>query len=272
MRPDLSVAAGICVVTGQLLALGEFASLFHTLAAFFSVALISAAILAFNDFFDVASDLINAPDRPIPSGMISKNGALFLSIILTLVGLTLGFLISREALLTALILLIIGMLYNWKLKKTGFWGNLMVSFSVGMTFIYGGVTVGLPFEKTVLFFGLLAAALDLGEEITADAMDIKGDLEIKSNSLAIKYGKEFALRVSGFIFSFVVLLTLIPFLLGWFQLILILPFLFMDAVIIYSVFQIHRSKGTEARRFIKWIYRGSTATILIFILMRLILF
>lgn len=71
IRPDLSIAAGICVLTGQLLALGEMSTPVQALSGFFSVALISGAILALNDCLDVASDRINAPHRPIPSGMIS---------------------------------------------------------------------------------------------------------------------------------------------------------------------------------------------------------
>lgn len=58
----------------------------------------------------------------------------------------------------------------------------MVSFSVGKTFICGGVSVDLPFQTSVLFFGLIAALIDLGEEIFADAMDIMGGKLISSNS------------------------------------------------------------------------------------------
>ena len=58
-----------------------------------------------------------------------------------------------------------------------------------MTFIYGGMSVGLPFDKSIWFFAILAALIDLGEEIAADSMDMQGDILISSNSLAIKYGK-----------------------------------------------------------------------------------
>jgi len=125
--------------------------------------------------------------------------------------------ISISALMFSIALAVIGFLYNRKLKKSGLLGNILVSFSVGMTFIFGGLTVELPFHKMVIFFSLIAALIDLGEEIAADAMDIKGDLLINSNSIAIKYGKETALKISGLIFFFVVLLTSIPFLLKWFS-------------------------------------------------------
>lgn len=269
IRPDLSVAAGICVVTGQLLALGTMSTPVQFLSGFFSVALISGAILALNDCLDVASDTINAPHRPIPSGMISKNAAFVLSFVLLFAGLILSAVTGWLSLAAGVVLAIVGNLYNWKFKKTGLPGNMMVSFSVGMTFVYGGITVGLPLEKTVLFFGLLAAMLDLGEEIAADAMDMEGDKEINSNSLAIKFGRATALRISSSIFAFVIILTIIPFVAGWFALQYFIPFIFMDAIIIYSVINLLKSKGDEGRGYIKWIYRSSTAAIFVFLIMRL---
>ena len=112
----------------------------------------------------------------------------------------------------------VGFLYNRKFKKSGLPGNIMVSFSVGMTFIYGGVSVEMPFNRIVWFFAVIAALIDLGEEIAADAMDMAGDRLIHSNSLAIRHGSRTALRVSGGIFFLVIGLTVVPFLLQWFAL------------------------------------------------------
>ncbi len=144
----------------------------------------------------------------------------------------------------------------------------MVSFSVGMTFIYGGVSVGLPFNTVVLVFGIIAALIDLGEEIAADAMDMQGDLLINSNSLAIKYGKDSALKISGYIFIFVIILTSIPFILKWFSIIYLLPIAIMDISIAYSAMKLLKSRNDEGRTYIRWIYLGATLGLLIFILMR----
>ena len=270
IRFELPLAAGICVVLGQLFAMGKLPE-FHTiLSGFLSVFFISASILVSNDYFDIDTDKINAPHRPIPSNLITPSGALILALSLLAAGLATSFAININAFILSVILTIIGFLYNRKFKKFGLLGNLMVSFSVGMTFVYGGITVGLPFEKTVLFFGLLAAALDLGEEIAADAMDMEGDKEINSNSIAIKFGWGMALRISSGIFAFVMVLTVIPFAMGWFEPVYLIPFIVMDGVIIYSVVNLLRSKGDEGRANIKWIYRSSTAAILAFLVMKLL--
>jgi geranylgeranylglycerol-phosphate geranylgeranyltransferase len=146
----------------------------------------------------------------------------------------------------------------------------MVSFSVGMTFIFGGASVGLPFQKAVLYFGLIAALIDLGEEIAADAMDVKGDQLIKSNSLAIKYGKSTALKISCFIFLLVILLSSIPFLLQWFRIIYLIPIGILDILIAYPALKLLRSKNEEGRKHIRWIYLGAILGILVFIIMRIV--
>ncbi len=269
IRFELPLAAGICVMLGQLFALGKFAPLSLTLAAAVSVFLISASILVSNDYFDVETDKINAPHRPIPSALVTSEEALILAVFLLISGLILSFTISIEALLFSTGLAIIGLLYNRKFKKHGLTGNLMVSFSVGMTFIFGGLSVGLPFNKVVLFFALIAALVDLGEEIAADSMDVKGDLLINSNSIAIKYGKEKALRLSAFIFVLVILLSLIPFLLGWFSLIYLFPIAVMDIFIGFSTYKLIRSKNERGRKYIRLLYLGATFGLFTFLLMRL---
>jgi geranylgeranylglycerol-phosphate geranylgeranyltransferase len=270
IRFELPLAAGICVVLGQLFALGRFAPFYLTLSAALSVFLISASILVSNDYFDVETDRINAPHRPIPSKAVTSNEAMLLAVFLLLAGLILSFTISVEALLFSIGLTVIGLLYNRKFKRNGLAGNLMVSFSVGMTFIFGGLSVGLPLNKIVLFFALIAALVDLGEEIAADSMDVKGDLLIDSNSIAIKYGKEKALRLSVFIFVFVILLSFIPFLLKWFKLIYLIPIAVMDIFIGISTYKLIKSKNEEGRKYIRLLYLGATFGLFIFLFMRLI--
>ncbi len=255
---------------GQLLALGEFASAIISLFGFFSVFFISASILVMNDVIDVESDKVNAPHRPIPSGEVTPNEALIFSIVLLFSGIVLSYLISFLSFMIAILLAVIGYLYNRHFKKSGLFGNILVSFSVGMTFVFGGATVGLPLNKIVLFFGLISALIDLGEEIAADAMDIKGDLLIDSKSIAIKFGKKTALKISGVIFLIVVLLTFIPIILQWFSIIYLLPILIMDFFIIYPAVRLQYSKNDEGRKFIRWIYLGATFGIIVFLIMRLL--
>lgn len=100
-RFELPFAAGISVLLGQLLALGRFPSLTEIGLGFGSVFCISAAALILNDYFDIESDRINAPERPLPSGLVSPRDVIVLTIVVTLLGLALSYLISAAALLLA---------------------------------------------------------------------------------------------------------------------------------------------------------------------------
>lgn len=269
IRFELPFSAGVCVVMGQMLALGNFPSIYLTLAAFFAVFSISASILVSNDYYDVETDKINAPFRPLASNTVTLNEAKILSIFLLTAGLFLSYLISFAALLISIILMIIGFMYNRYYKKSGLQGNIMVSFSVGMTFIYGGVSVGQPFHKAVVFFALIAALIDLGEEIAADVMDMEGDLLINSNSVAIKYGRDTALKTSVFIFLLVVLLSFIPFIMKWFPVIYLIPILIMDFFILYPAVKLLKSGNENGRKYIRTIYLGATLGLVIFLVMRM---
>ena len=270
MRFELPFSAGICTVMGQLLAKGEFSSFSVTVSGFLSIFLISASILVLNDCFDVETDKINAPHRPIPSNLVTTIQAFIFSISLLSAGIILSWLIGLIPMLISIGLVIVGFLYNRYFKKSGLPGNMMVSFSVGMTFIYGGATIGLPFNKFVLFFGLIAALIDLGEEVAADSMDIHGDLLINSKSIAIKYGRQRVVQISRSIFLTVILLTVIPFILNWFPFIYLLPIGIMDFSIAFSFWRFSNSKGEEGRKYIRWIYLGATFGLIIFLAMRLI--
>ncbi|MCC6549913.1 MAG: UbiA family prenyltransferase [Ignavibacteriaceae bacterium] len=268
MRPELPFSAGLCVVMGQIFALGGVADLDVTLYGFFSIFLISAAILVLNDYFDIESDKVNSPHRPIPSGAVTPPEALIWAIVLFLAGIGLSFLLGMTAFVTALAVALVGFLYNRKYKKSGLPGNLMVSFSVGMTFIYGGISVGMPFHHTAWFFGLIAALVDLGEEIAADAMDAEGDKLINSKSIAIRYGRKTALTISSVLFSFVLILSVVPFLLGWFPLIYLIPVGIMDISIGWCTLRLLKSNGDEGRKHIRNLYLGATAGILVFLVMQ----
>jgi len=269
IRFELPFSAGVCVVMGQMLALGEFTSIPVTVFGFTSVFLISASILVLNDYFDVETDKINAPSRPIPSGLVPPAEALSFSLLLLLAGIFTSYLININVLLISIALAVIGFLYNRYFKKTGLPGNLMVSFSVGMTFVYGGASVGLLFQKAVLFFGLIAALIDLGEEIAADAMDINGDKLINSNSLAIKFGGPTAIKISVCIFFLVILLSFVPFILNWFPIIYLVPVGIMDILIAHPALKLLKSQNENCRKLIRWIYLGAITGIIIFIIMRL---
>ena len=269
-RFELPFSAGVCVILGEILALGKVPTGREMTLGFLSVFLISATSLILNDYFDLESDKINAPQRPLPAGLVTKRDVVLLSCGATILGFITSFLLSFQALLVVILAWAVGFLYNWRFKKTGLLGNLMVSFSVGMTFIFGGIAVDRPFEMAVWFFGIFALLINAGEEIAADAMDVEGDRKAGSRSLPVLFGRENVIRISASIFFLVIVISFLPFLLGWMEWLYAIPFLFMDGVILFSTIKLSDSSLANRRMYIRWIYLSASLAILVVIVTRML--
>jgi geranylgeranylglycerol-phosphate geranylgeranyltransferase len=231
---------------------------------------VSATSLILNDYFDIEIDRINAPERPLPAGLVNKQDVLILSIVVTLLGFITAYQISLQALLVVIVVWAVGFLYNWRFKKAGLIGNLMVSFSVGMTIIYGGIAAGKASEIIVWYFAALVFLIDLGEEIAADAMDIEGDRQAGSRSIALRRGRENALKISALIFLLVVATSSAPFVFGWLEWIYLLPFVLMDGVILFATSKLLDLRIPDRRRYIRWIYLSGLGALIILISIRML--
>ena len=91
LRPELPFAAGISVIIGEIITLGKLPSLSELFLGFMWGFFLSGSAMILNDFFDIEVDKINAPNRPLPSGLISSNTALVFTIIISLLGLIISF-------------------------------------------------------------------------------------------------------------------------------------------------------------------------------------
>lgn len=269
LRFELSFAAGTCVVLAEVLALGGLPTWREGVFGFLAVFCVAAAVLALNDWFDIETDRINAPSRPLPAGLVTKREALTLSVAVALFGCVAAMMIGVEAFIAACAMLLLGVLYNWKLKRYGLFGNLVVGFSVGMSFIFGGISVGNPFEPVVLFLAAMTMFVDLGEEIAADALDLEGDRKTGSRSLAVVLGPEKAMRIAGAIFALVIAGSAAPFAAGWFGWMYLPPIIAFDAVVAWSVWRLLDPRTPRKLRYIRRIYLAGTAMLLALIAIRL---
>lgn len=270
-RPELPLAAGVSVVLGQLLALGALPALRQVALGFTAVFCLSAAALILNDYFDLETDRINAPQRPLPAGLVTPTEVVILSIVVTLTGLLLAALTGPLTLVVALLVWLAGFLYNWRLKQTGLPGNLLVSFSVAMTFVYGGIVVGQMAVPMLWYFAVTALLIDLGEEIAGDALDAAGDQVAGSRSLALLLGPKVALRISAVCFGLVVLGSAVPFWQGWLPWVYLLPIGLMDGMIVVAGWQLVMARETAVqRRAMRVIYLSGLAAMVLIIVMQLL--
>lgn len=168
--------------------------------------LINLGAFALNDYFDVEADRANnRKERPIVSGEINPQNAGIFGWAMLFVGSLIGFLINFEAGIIALLFGSASFAYNWKLKDIAVAGNLFISMSMGISFVFGGVVAGfsvahIPIELAVLSIG--SAGAGFGREIVKSVQDAKGDKEARnSKTLPILIGKDNSLRIAAFGFA-----------------------------------------------------------------------
>ncbi len=271
LRPELLIAAGVCVIIGEIITLGKLSSPSEISLGFLWGFFLSGPAIILNDLFDIEVDRVNAPKRPLPSGLISMSTVIIFTIITTLIGLTVSFFIGKSAVILYLIFWIIGFLYNWKLKEFGLLGNLSVSSSVAITIILGAIVVGDPWNKIVGIFTLIVFLLNLGEEIAADAMDIEGDKQRNIKSIAILYGRKNALRISAFLFIIAIVLSFLPFIWGLFGIVYLIIISLMDILILFFTIKLIKSKSIETGHvLIRKIYLSGLLGMILIILSRIV--
>jgi geranylgeranylglycerol-phosphate geranylgeranyltransferase len=248
IKPELPVAAGICVVVGQALGLGGMPEAGLALLGFLIGFLISGAEMVSNDLFDLEVDKVNHPERPLPSGQVSAKEVIALTVLLSLGGLLIAAFQGTSVLMFTVFIWALGMLYNWRLKSLGLPGNAIVAFSVGATFVLGGMMADRLDSGLVWTFALMAALFDLAEEVSGGVMDAEGDALRGSRSLAILYGRKVALTAVTVLFSAFIVLGIIPYVTGWLDLPYLVLILMADAAVIYLVTRLWRSEAPEQGR------------------------
>jgi len=266
LRPELPFAAGICVIIGEIITLGKFPSFSELFLGFLWGFFLSGPAMILNDFFDIEVDRVNVPHRPLPSGLISPRTVIVFTIITTLIGLGASFFIDRLAVLLYIIFWVIGFLYNWKLKEKGLLGNLLVSSSVSITIILGGIVVGEPWNKGVAIFSLMIFLFNLGEEIAADAMDIEGDKKRNIKSLAILIGRKNALRISTSLFVIEIVLSYLPVFWGLFGISYLIIISITNIMTLFFGIKLIKSRTTEKGRiYIRRLYLSVLSGMLLII-------
>ncbi|MDD1712840.1 MAG: UbiA family prenyltransferase, partial [Methanoregulaceae archaeon] len=217
-----------------------------------------------NDYFDRDVDRINLPSRPLPSGRITGTELWILFFLFTAAGLVAAGFLGPLVLALTGILWGIAFLYNMKIKESGFYGNLIVATCLGMIFILGGIIAG-AVNGVVLTFAALAFFFDLGEEIASDAMDLKGDEVRSSESLAKRWGRDRAMRLSGIMFLLFFVLTLLPFLAGWLGYTYLILIGFADLFMLWCSLALMRSRiPDEGRLQIRRLYLAWGVFVIVF--------
>jgi len=206
-RPGNAVVGGVAALVGGYL--GGSLGLAAVVAAVATV-LGTGAGNAVNDYYDAEIDALNRPERPIPSGRLSRRGAALLAVsfFLGALILTLAFLPPLAIVIgVANLVLLVG--YSSHLKRMPLVGNVVVAYLTGSAFLFGGAAVE-GVEFTIVLFALAALA-NLGREIVKDIEDMEGDAEEGARTLPVIWGERRALAVASVAVGVGVVLSPLPY-------------------------------------------------------------
>ncbi|MHA2297224.1 MAG: geranylgeranylglycerol-phosphate geranylgeranyltransferase [Candidatus Hodarchaeales archaeon] len=230
LRPFNSVLAGLGAIVCAISSIGtdpDVANLFADnfiplIIAGIACGFITAGGYVINDYFDYEIDKVNQPQRSIPSGAMSQNEAKIYAYVLFLLGFIIAFFIRPVPPLPfdplAVFLAFIGIVgvyaYSYKLKKTGFVGNITVSSWTALPFLYGGVVVQNYIKMWVPI--VFVFTLSVGREIIKDVEDMEGDAVGGMRSLPMRIGVNKATIIALAWLLALLLLTPIPFIIKWY--------------------------------------------------------
>jgi len=211
---------------------------------FFSMALITSAGFAINDYFDRESDAIINPKRPIPAGTLTLKQVIAISSILFTVGLGLTYWLPPLSFAILAVDSIVLVLYSYIVKKkSGFIANIIVGILTGTAFMYGQAAVS--GTVTMISFSLYPIAFGtIGGNVLRDVVSVEGDAKVGYPTLPQKIGNYNASKVGAFFFFLTGLLAPLPFFSGNFTIFYLPLILVWSILLIYSSVRLFISGST----------------------------
>ncbi len=210
------------------------------------VVFIAAGGYVINDYYDVETDAVSKPWRPIIRGVVGRGEARVLAYILFVSGLLLSLFYSLYVLIFTIISAWLVHEYSRWIKKTGFIGNVAVSVESAATILFGGFFASVQYNKYVPFIVFIpvfyAFLLVLGREIIKGIEDVEGDSRAGIYTLAVTIGPRKAAVFASILLLLVVGISPIPWLSGIYNNLYLVLALGVDATIIYSIAVLINSK------------------------------
>lgn len=241
------IMMGFAVIIGEFMSLGPAMPVYSATVGFLVGFSLVAGSMAINDILDVDIDRINNPSRPIPSRRVSKTGAAAFAVVALVLGLLLASVLSSLNLAIAILAVILMLYYNRFGKRTGLFGNAVVSANLAIPFIFGGAVGGV--KSSLYVFALIAFVAGMGREVIKGMADIAGDSKRGVRTLAVSKGLDVAAKTGAVFFVVAVLLSAIPATLGLVSWLYVPPVLVCDLGFIYSAYSIVKdpSSGNALR-------------------------
>jgi geranylgeranylglycerol-phosphate geranylgeranyltransferase len=268
LRPVNCTMIGFAVLVGAFVSKPLSVSPAQLALGFSTGFLICAYSMAVNDIYDLEVDRVNRPERPLPSGMVSVQGAYRLSLVALAAGIACSVLsLSPWAIAIASLYAFLSWLYNSRGKQTGLGGNAIVASSLAIPFVYGGVVSGGSITGSLLLMMALTAFFaGVGREVVKAMADVEGDEKRGVRSVARRRGLRSASGVGAAFFLLAVGTSWIPFLAGLANKAYTVGVLVPDVIFVYLAAAIvTKPSPANAYRIKNLALAGMTVGLLVFI-------
>jgi geranylgeranylglycerol-phosphate geranylgeranyltransferase len=218
------------------------------LLIFFSMAFITSAGFAINDYFDRESDAVIKPNRPLPSGALSSKQVVAVSSGLFAAGLIMAFFINWLSFTIIAVDSVLLLIYSMLVKRrSGFTANVLVGILTGTAFIYGQATISTPPTINLVSLSLYPIAFGtIGGNVLRDILSLDGDMKIGYPTLPQKIGISKSTKLAAVFFTLTGLLAPLPYILGKFSVYYLLVILLWSVLLIYSSVRLAASDSTAS--------------------------
>jgi geranylgeranylglycerol-phosphate geranylgeranyltransferase len=232
------------IIAGGLDSLSEWMQLVPGAVAVFAFIVGGNSL---NDYLDRDIDKVAHPERPIPSGQMTPEQVRSISIAAFVVSIVAALFLDIYGLLIVIVAVALMISYELWSKKLGLVGNITIGVLTGMLFLLGGAIVG---DMTRVWVIALVSGLGtMGREIIKDVQDMAGDFD--RNTLPKRIGARNASIVAAITLLVAMVLTPLPYLLGYFTAPYLAPILVTDAMFIYAA-AVQFQNPRNGQRFAKY--------------------
>ena len=258
IRPHNLLVIFLTTLIGYVVGKGGLALGLGYVYASLAAVLVAAGGYVINDYYDIGTDSIVKPWRPIPSGRVSPSQAYRLAHILIAAGIALSMPLGFAATVFVAVNSLLVYEYSRWIKRTGMPGNIVVAYNSAATILLGGMAASSDdVAALVLVPAFIAFLLVLAREIVKGIEDVEGDAANCYLTLPVVAGPRKAAQAAAVMLAVVVALSILPLFAGYG-----LPYAVLagavDALSVYSALLLLRSRDGElikaaarARRYLK---------------------
>ena len=194
IRVDKPLASAIFMLSGVYLVGGLSALLsFTALRAALATIFIVASSFALNDVQDIVADRTNKPNRPIPSGQISRRYGIIISSVFAIAGIAIAATLGMTLAVFSIVFVALSVCYSYRLKGTPLFGNALIGLMIASILIYGALAVG-HVTLAILEGCILTFLFTFSTEILFTIRDAEADQKAGMHTVAVKFGRAQAFR------------------------------------------------------------------------------